>query len=93
MFCVKGVTEYLAELGGQFKGMPSPWFPSDLAAEMARLGAKPSHVYTLHDPEVLAYIERARREAGLAAMRLNRESDGPLRRQQVSPASFETWEH
>ncbi len=93
MFCVKAVTEYLAELGGQFEDMPSPWFPSDLAEQMALLGAKPSHVYTLHDPEILAYIRRVRREAGLAVLRLDRESAPPLEQPQSLPAGFEPWEH
>ena len=93
MFCVKAVTEYLAELGGEFKGMPRPWFPSELAEEMARLGAKPSHVYRLNDPAVTSYIAQTRREAGLAALRLDRETDQSLPHRQVLPAGFETWEH
>ncbi len=93
MFCVKAVTEYLAELGGEFKGMPSPWFPSDLAEEMARRGARPSRVYKLHDPAVTSYIAQTRRKAGLAALGLDRKADRPLPHQRVLPAGFETWEH
>lgn len=66
MFCVKGVTDYLETIGGQFEGMAHPWFPEALGVEMARLGAKPSDVFTLHHPRVQAYIQATRHQAGLA---------------------------
>ncbi|MBT5229780.1 MAG: hypothetical protein HOM11_05830 [Methylococcales bacterium] len=65
MFCVKGVTEFLEELGGQFKGIDHPWYPSELGDEMARIGAKPSDIFTLYHPKVDQAIQQIRQKAGL----------------------------
>lgn len=68
MFCVKGVTEYLAELGGPFRGIAHPWFPEDLGRELARLGMKPGETYTLRDTKVQDYIHQVRNAHGLSVM-------------------------
>lgn len=71
MFCVKGVTEYLETLGGQFAHIEHPWYPEELGDEMAKLGAKPSGVYTLQSPDVQQYIQQTRHNHGLAALDLS----------------------
>ena len=64
-YCVKSVTAYLSEVGGEFAYMPRPWFPSGLGDELHKRGMKPSKVYSLSHPEIQSYIRQRRSRAGL----------------------------
>lgn len=64
-YCVKSVTAYLHEVGGEFVDMPRPWFPGQLGAELKRRGMQPSKVYSLEHPEIQGYIRQMRSRAGL----------------------------
>jgi len=64
-YCVKSVTAYLDEVGGQFDDMPRPWFPSRLGDELQRRGMQPSVVYSLNHPQIQRQIRQRRSRAGL----------------------------
>ena len=70
LFCVKGVTDYLTQLGGKFTDIPSHWYPEDLGKVLVQLGAKPGHIYTLDHPHVQRHIAKMRLQAGLGPLNL-----------------------
>jgi len=71
LFCAKGVTDFLSELGGQFADFPSLWFPEELGEAMAEIGSKPSQIYTLDHPDIQQYIAKVRSKAGRNALPLS----------------------
>jgi len=72
-FCVKSVAEYLNEVGGEFSDLPRPWFPSRMAKELEKLGATPTHSYTLAHPEIQSYIRTRRSTAGFEPLLMQAE--------------------
>jgi hypothetical protein len=65
MFCVKAVTEFLENIGGQFTGIKHPWYPEELGQDLIRLGAKPNQTFSIEHEAVQNYVQQTRQKAGL----------------------------